>query len=181
MPCGTRPASGAARWDLSKRDQAHFAGGGVKQERRSGGSAKERTGVEDSCLADDVVFGGEGVAAEQVVVLLFLEKLVEQFFVIAVGDDDAFFVGLDFAHDAHAFEAEVVAVAHEAGAVEVAVAPDEDAADAGDNVQNVAATDIATVNDGFNGGSGKNFDGGGDRVCPSVGITTNTQHPYFSK
>jgi len=121
------------------------------------------------------------VAAEQVVVLLFLQQLVDELFIVAVNDDD-FFVGeFDIAHDAHAAQAEVLAVAHEAGAVVVAVAPDEDAADAADHIQNVAATDIATVDDAFYGGSGENFDGVGDCVCPSVGITNNPQHPYFSK
>src|SRR4051812_44758556 len=127
-----------------------------------------------------MIFRCEGVAAEQIVVLLFLEQLVDEFLVVAVGDDDFFIGGLDLAHDAHAAQAEVLAVAHEAGAVVVAVAPDEDAADAGNYVQNVAATDIATVHDAFNGGSGKDFDGGGDSVCPSVGIANNPQHPFIS-
>ena len=107
---------------------------------------------------------------------------MDQFLVVAVGDDD-FFVGhFNVAHDAQAADAQVIAVAHEAGAVVVAVAPDEDAADAGEHVQNVAATDIATVDDALNGGSGKNVDGRGDYVCPSVGIANNPQHPIiFSK
>ena len=144
--------------------------------------AEERTGVEDSGFADDVIFGGEGVAAEEVVVLLFLEQFVDEFFVVAVGDDDFFLGEFDFAHDAKAAEAEVIAVAHEAGAVVIAVAPDEDAADAGNHVQNVAATDIATVDDAFNGGGGEDFDGGGNSVCPSVGIAYDPQHLiFFSK
>jgi hypothetical protein len=93
-----------------------------------------------------------------------------------------FFGEFDVAQDAHAAEAEVLTVAHEAGAVVVAVAPYKDATDAGEHVQNVAATDIATVDDGLNGGSGKDVYGRGNYVCPSVGIANNPQHPIiFSK
>src|SRR5688572_18719086 len=98
------------------------------------------------------------MAAEQVVVLLFLKELVDELFVVAVGDDEFFVAGLDLAHDAHAADVQVVAVAHEAGAVVVAVAPDENAADAAEHVQNVAAADIAAVDDAVYGGSGENFD-----------------------
>jgi hypothetical protein len=74
------------------------------------------------------------------------------------------------------FTSRFVAVAHEAGAVVVAVAPDEDAADAGDDIEDVAAADVAAVDDGLHTGGGKEIDGGGNRVCPSVGITDDPQH-----
>src|SRR5687768_13571698 len=86
--------------DDSKSDQAHLAADGIEQERRGGRRPEEWSGVEDAGLSDHVIFGGEGVAAEQVVVLLFLEQLVNEFLVVAVSDDEFFAVGFKLAHDA---------------------------------------------------------------------------------
>lgn len=166
---------------------------GMEVEGGNGGcaGAVEGTGVDQAYAGEVDVGGAVGVAVEDVVAVgerlgfgVFLfgggKEFVELGFV-AMEDGDGFVGEIETEGGAETyFDVESVGVAGEGGAGAVGIAEDNPGGPAGELVDDVSATDIAAVDDGFGVELGEELGGVASAAPIAVGIGEETENHGFA-
>jgi len=146
------------------------------------GGAMKGAGIDDPQPAEPLVVGDVGVAVEKIVVGgIALDELPQQPGVVAMGDGDLLSGAPQLGEIAGTLDAEFARILDQPGTVEIAVSPDADGRDAGQEIEDAFPADVAAVNQELRPGGAERGDargGGGDAI---VRVAEDAQNRDISR